>query len=193
MSSEAITRNDLKNVINSLLPIFYPVGSYYETSDTTFNPNTEWGGTWELEIAGQVHVSSGSGYTVNGAETNTSDGGSKDAIVVQHNHIQNAHNHTQAAHRHYAANGTNYGFPTYKHDSGAGRAKVETAGGDRYAWIGKSGASSADASGLEWTSSLTTATPTINDKTATNQETGVSGTDKNMPPFIVVNRWHRIG
>ena len=27
----------------------YPVGSYYETSDANFNPNTAWGGTWVLE------------------------------------------------------------------------------------------------------------------------------------------------
>lgn len=27
----------------------YPVGSYYETSDSNFNPNTEWGGTWNKE------------------------------------------------------------------------------------------------------------------------------------------------
>ena len=29
-----------------LLDTFHPVGSYYETSDANFNPNTEWGGTW---------------------------------------------------------------------------------------------------------------------------------------------------
>lgn len=44
--------------------IYYPVGSYYETSDTSFNPNTTWGGTWELEEAGRVHVSAGMGYTI---------------------------------------------------------------------------------------------------------------------------------
>lgn len=31
----------------SYLDMFYPVGSYYETSNSTFNPNTHWGGTWE--------------------------------------------------------------------------------------------------------------------------------------------------
>ena len=56
---------------------FYPVGSYYETSDTSFNPNTTWGGTWTLETEGQVHVSAGSTYGINGALTNTSDGGEK--------------------------------------------------------------------------------------------------------------------
>lgn len=29
----------------TLLDMFYPVGSYYETSDGNFNPNTSWGGT----------------------------------------------------------------------------------------------------------------------------------------------------
>lgn len=28
---------------------FYPVGSYYETSDSNFDPNAEWGGTWLSE------------------------------------------------------------------------------------------------------------------------------------------------
>lgn len=30
----------------SVFDTFYPVGSYYETSDSTFDPNTAWGGTW---------------------------------------------------------------------------------------------------------------------------------------------------
>lgn len=42
----------------------YPVGSYYETSDTAFNPNVAWGGTWELEAEGLVHIGSGSTYSV---------------------------------------------------------------------------------------------------------------------------------
>lgn len=29
-----------------ILNMFYPVGSYYETSDDTFDPNVRWGGTW---------------------------------------------------------------------------------------------------------------------------------------------------
>lgn len=28
---------------------FYPVGSYYETSNSGFNPNNTWGGTWTSE------------------------------------------------------------------------------------------------------------------------------------------------
>lgn len=32
-----------------MLNYIYPVGSYYETSDADFDPNTAWGGTWTSE------------------------------------------------------------------------------------------------------------------------------------------------
>lgn len=57
------------------IDFFYPVGSYYETSNASFNPNTTWGGTWILETEGQVHISAGTNYMVSGALTNTTDGG----------------------------------------------------------------------------------------------------------------------
>lgn len=50
--------NQIKTAINSgLLNLIYPVGCYFETSDDDFNPNTSWGGTWELETDGTVLVS----------------------------------------------------------------------------------------------------------------------------------------
>lgn len=33
----------------NFLDTFYPIGSCYETQDSEFNPNIEWGGTWTLE------------------------------------------------------------------------------------------------------------------------------------------------
>ncbi len=64
--------NNITPAGGSLLDIFYPVGSYYETSDSTFNPNVQWGGTWVLENEGQVHVSAGENYEVGdtGGEVN---------------------------------------------------------------------------------------------------------------------------
>lgn len=47
---ENIKRNDILNEI-------YPIGSYYETSDLTFNPNNSWVGTWDLEQDGTVLAS----------------------------------------------------------------------------------------------------------------------------------------
>lgn len=128
----------------AILDFFYPVGSYYETSDTSFDPNTAWGGTWVKETGGQVHVSSGGSYSVSGANSNTSDGGSKDAVVVSH---------------------------THRVSSGWSSAS----GTDRITYGQVSGAYYNEGSG---------AVQFI-------QNTGVSGTDKNMQPYIVVNRWHR--
>lgn len=53
---EDITNSHFKNVLFDLM---YPVGSYYETSDDSFNPNNEFFGTWEKISDGTVLVSSG--------------------------------------------------------------------------------------------------------------------------------------
>ena len=45
------------NVVNSRaneIDLYYPVGTYYETSNMNFDPNIEWGGTWEKEEDGTV-------------------------------------------------------------------------------------------------------------------------------------------
>lgn len=46
-----------KASISALLDLFYPVGSYYETSNAHFNPNESWGGTWNLDNDGTVLAS----------------------------------------------------------------------------------------------------------------------------------------
>lgn len=66
-----ITKTDLKNILGQILPpvsIFYPVGSYYETSDTSFNPNTAWGGTWILEASNKDVLMSSNSITVAAAQ-----------------------------------------------------------------------------------------------------------------------------
>ena len=64
------------NNTRSIIDIIYPVGSYYETSDTSFNPNTAWGGTWSEDTAGKVLVAKDSGTfstvgATGGEETHT--------------------------------------------------------------------------------------------------------------------------
>lgn len=57
-----------------LVDIFYPPGSYYETSDPDFDPNVRWGGIWELESEGLVHIGAGENYLIGdtgGEETHT--------------------------------------------------------------------------------------------------------------------------
>lgn len=59
IANGAVTSDKL--AISSIIDIFYPVGSYYETSDTAFNPNTAWGGTWVEDSAGLVTVAKDTG------------------------------------------------------------------------------------------------------------------------------------
>ena len=55
--------------VEKLLDFFHPIGSYYDTSDASFDPNVEWGGTWELDADGTVLASksstNGSPFNVN--------------------------------------------------------------------------------------------------------------------------------
>lgn len=98
--------NNLESVVASsvteavlktaLLNTFYPVGSYYETSNKNFDPNTAWGGTWRLETSGQVHIS-GDGNNIDGANKNNgigiSDGGEATHTLTASESGVPAHNH----------------------------------------------------------------------------------------------------
>jgi hypothetical protein len=69
-------------VNGKLLDFIYPVGSYYETSDTSFNPNTAWGGTWLEDTKGRVTVALDSEDT--DFDTINETGGSK--YIQAHKH-----------------------------------------------------------------------------------------------------------
>lgn len=152
-----------------LLNLFYPVGSYYETSDSAFDPNVSWGGTWVLETAGQVHVSAGTGYAVSGALTNTSDGGSKDAIVPYHNHEFTQPTISSNTSGYYILGSTGaFARNNVKQGTGTQVSNVLTAAAD----VKRDGAK---------------ATGGVVDYAGTNG----NATNANMQPYIVVNRWHR--
>lgn len=51
-----VLNDKINNIQNSLLDFFYPVGTYYETSVESFDPNTEWGGTWVEDTKGLATV-----------------------------------------------------------------------------------------------------------------------------------------
>lgn len=42
------------NAVDNLINVIYPIGCFFETTDTTFNPNTSFGGTWEEDTTGTV-------------------------------------------------------------------------------------------------------------------------------------------
>ena len=163
--------------ISGLIDMFYPVGSYYETSDEDFDPNVAWGGYWELEIEGQVHIGAGENYEIHGAGLNFSDGGSKDAVVVSHTHTGPSHAHGIASNVDYFLT-INYGTT----GSGAGETEVATSSSsNKYALTNTS--SKVDFKAVQNTASA---------GTGNTGSTGENGTNKNLQPYIVVNRWHRV-
>ena len=168
---------DVPSVTNQIIDVVYPVGSYYETSDTSFNPNTAFGGLWIEEIQGQVHISAGSSYSVSGALTNHSDGGSKDAIVVSHNHGVSGLTVSEKDLSHH-------------HNTYYVEANTSTSGSSRrYGPFGSaaSGAQSIITSGMSANEKHShTISGTVDNK-------GSSGTNANMQPYIIVKRWHRVG
>lgn len=193
--------------------LVYPVGSYYETSDSSFDPNEAWGGTWVLEASGKVHVSAGTGYALG------STGGNKDAIVPYHKHTLTAPSVTVPAHGHGF---TQPKIPNHKHEpnsvkanalfciirSISGRAGLldaskVTTGSARYIFASNTSYDDLELNGYTGNpASLPSCTGgAVADKAAFNATVsggsiayaGTSGnlTNANMMPYIVVNRWHR--
>ena len=197
--SEKLVKDSLDNKVDEtdLLDLLYPIGAIYIDANTTsfFCPiASTLGGTW-VRIQDAFLLASSDAQGVG------STGGSADAIVVEHTHIQNAHthtqdshNHTQNAHNHEPATNTN-SFLTATINS-VGRRQVGSSGTNRgYAWTTDSTSSNAALSSNTATHTTTAtnngATATNQSTTATNQSTGESGVGKNMPPYIMVNVWQR--
>lgn len=155
----------------------YPVGSYYETSDASFDPNTYFGGTWSLEASGQVHVSAGTGYTIGAT------GGATTSATGDHTLTTTeipAHTHNSK---------TLTGGINLRQNAVTGGASGIVANTDT-TW-----------SGTHSVLSVANATNPIYHKltiTATHTHDSVGGGGAHnhgnvstMQPYIVVNRWHR--
>ena len=167
----------------SLIDFFYPVGSYYETSDTTFNPNIRWGGTWVLETEGQVHVSAGTNYEVG-------DTGGEETHTILSTEIPD-HDHE--------LKGTGFAaISNYSNRSFFNNLNTPVEAGVNQ-WTTLFGSA-----GYTWThngdAAITTSVENYNNAKSVNL-LGKTGKSVNptsgsndlslMQPYVVVNRWHR--
>lgn len=156
---------DYAGNLKSIFDIFYPVGSYYETSDTTFNPNTAWGGTWSLEAEGQVHVSAGANYTAGdtgGSENETLTEAKLPLITGQAKLSSNIARNTTGA-----------------------NTLLESASG-HFSRVSQTGQNILKATNTSVSQSQTLYT-SIKYEFGQSSPTPVS----HMQPYVVVNRWHR--
>jgi hypothetical protein len=83
--------------VSAALAAMYPVGSIYTNASVSTNPATLFGfGTWTAFGAGRVMV--GLNASDSSFDTLEETGGSKDAIVVSHNHTatDSGHQHTES-------------------------------------------------------------------------------------------------
>ena len=134
---------DRNGVLKSIFDIFYPIGSYYETSDLSFDPNTAWGGTWVLDSKGRVTVSRDE--TIADFNTVGKTGGEKTHTLTVDEMPSHTHKDGTSASVAYVGHaGTNTAQVAF--DANSGRATTATGGGQAH---------------------------------------------NNMPPYVVVNRWHR--
>ena len=150
-----------------LVDVIYPIGSIYMSVNSN-SPSTLFGGTWQQLEDTFLFATSGTADTGYQATA-----GSKDAVVVEHNH-------TQASHNHGSGDSTYPNFMTTNINIAVGQTKrtLPSAGSDYYYVYSK------EKGNIGQHSTTDSKQPTINNK-------GVSGTDKNMPPYMKVYMWKR--
>ena len=159
----------IPKMAGDIIDMVYPVGAIY-MSTTNTSPQSLFGGTWTAIRSGRMLVSEtgGVGYTAG----NT--GGSKDAVAVTHGHADTLYVPSGGSHTHPLQ------FLAVAHGEGE---------------------DSPNATGTEAGTSGTVRTMSTNHKaTATSHshpisgsvtDSGISGTDKNMPPYLAVYMWER--
>lgn len=158
-----------------LVDIFYPVGTYYETSDVNFDPNIRWGGHWVEDSVGRVTVAQDpddDSFDVVG-ET----GGSKDIQAHTHSFTNpSVPNHT------HSIPAQNIAIKSQTNCSGSGGKDLYYSSGNKTKYLSL-GAHNTNSSGACGTTGGAVGA-------VAGANTGSSG---NLQPYVVVKRWHRIG
>jgi len=162
VSTTAFVNAAIATAVAATKSALYPVGSIYTNAAVDTNPATLLGfGTWVAFGAGRVPVGQDTGDVLFDVLQET--GGSKDAVVVSHTHnLSSAGAHTHSV-----------DIQQLNSNSDVGYGRIATGG----AWP----------EGV--IPDITTSA--ASDHTHTVASAGVSGTNANLPPYIVVKMWRR--
>lgn len=170
----------------SLALLSHPVGTYIWTSDTNFNPNTAWGGTWERIQDGRCLISDCTAKTYITAKTLGGTGGTETVTLNLNQIPQHSHPHVHR-HRHDrgdmnitgtfggAISGSNWSGAFYKNReiprmNDADGHHWETGFDAKRSWSGH----------------------TSYDETSASAHAQGGGQEhNNMPPYRVAACWHR--
>ena len=179
--------------ILSLIDKFYPVGSFFDTTNTSFDPNDEWGGTWERITDGSVLMSEGhyeSGVLVTpGNGCGNSNPKIPLSAIPSHTHTYQKSNATSGSHTL-----TINEIPSHRHTTTSENAA--TLVGDLGNWQ-KLGSGSVNVGRSDlWnnTSYVGGGKGHTHPISFTSTNTGTSGSSNNfsvVQKSLVVCRWHR--
>lgn len=170
----------------SIALLAHPVGTYYWTSSTSFNPNTAWGGTWVRIQDGRCLISDCSAKQYITAKTVGGTGGTETVTLTKNQMPKHDHPHT---HRH-------------RHDRGDMNITGTFAGGiDTDNWSGAFYKMSQiprmnDADGHHMKTGFDasrswTGHTNYDETSASAHITGGGQAHNNMPPYRVAVCWYR--
>ena len=178
--------------VTAALQLIYPVGSIYTNASSATNPSTLIGfGTWSAFGSGRVLVGLNGGDASFDALGET--GGSKDTTLPSHTHYHTATGTTgfeSVLHSHDAS----VSDPGHAHTANAGLTDLDqgTFGGGRSA-VAQILTTNTAATGISVSITTQSANHTHGVTVAgTTNATGVSPTNTNLQPYVVVNMWLRV-
>ena len=183
--------------LSIIIDTIYPVGCYFETTDTTFNPNTEWENTtWTLEDEGLVHVSSGTNYSVSNL---SQDGGEATHTLTAAESGVPSHGHgmTQASYKTTSSGHISGGITggSHAHTSKGYLTCPTFSSGSYKMLIGNGSDKTYSVNSSTHTHDLPNHNHTItintNASVSNNTAADASLAHNNMQPYKIVNRWHR--
>jgi hypothetical protein len=168
--------------VQAALQALYPVGSIYTNASNGTNPATLFGfGTWVAFGAGRVPIGNGAGFTAG----NT--GGNADATLPSHTHELTGSATTYAgSHQHYTVyNGATNNQNQYTPNIYSNVSVAATGSNGYEAYVLNSQTATADG-GL-----TNTAGSHNHSISGSVDSSGVSPTNANLQPYIVVYMWQR--